>query len=435
MRKIYLGLLGCGTVGKGVVKLLLENNEILKAKLGCELILKKVADLNKDALKGITDETNLLTDNINDITDDPEIDIIIELIGGNLIAKDATLRAIENKKHIVTANKKLLAIDGREIFEKAEKNNVEVGFEASAGGAMPVIKTMRESLCGNSINETAGILNGTCNYILTKIYDEKLDFKDALKQAQDNGFAEADPAMDIDGDDTAHKLAIISSIAYGTNINLDDIYIEGITGISPLDIENADKFGYRIKLLAISKSHGEKVEARVHPTMIPYDHILAKVDGSINAISIHGNASEEIVLHGHGAGMMPTASSVFSDICDIARNIAAGISKRIPSFSFQNENLKEKKVLPISEITTKYYIRLSAKDSPGVLSKVSGILGDFGISIRSVNQKGRKDHEGVPVVMITHEAKECNIQNAMKKIDALDDILDKTVIIRIEEEF
>lgn len=435
MDKIYVGLIGCGTVGKGVAKLLLENSSILKSKLGCELILKKAADLNLDALKGIVDDDNILTNDVYSITDDPEIDIVVELIGGTDLADDIVLRAINNKKHVVTANKKLLAINGAKIYDQALKNRVEIGFEASVGGAMPVIKTMRESLCGNRIHETAGILNGTCNYILSKIYNEKIPFEKALSQAQENGFAEADPAMDIDGDDTAHKLAIISSIAYGTNIDLSDIYIEGITKISPLDIENAQEFGYRIKLLAISKSHDNSVEARVHPTMIPYNHILAKVDGSINAISIHGDAAQEIVLHGHGAGMMPTASAVVSDISDMARNITAGINTRIPSLSFTPEFLSKKPVIEISKITCKYYIRLTAKDSPGVLSKVSGILGDFKISIKSVHQKARENFTGVPVVMITHKAKESNIQDALKKIGDLDEILEKPVLIRIEDEF
>lgn len=436
MKKICLGLLGCGTVGKGVVKLLHQNASLLESKLGCSLFLKKIADLNLNDIKDIVPDETVLTDDPFDVTDDEEIDIVIELIGGTDIAQELIIRAINNKKHVVTANKKLLAINGSNIFEEAFKNRVEIGFEASTGGAMPVIKTMKESLCGNTIIETAGILNGTCNYILSKITNENISFETALYEAQKNGFAEKDPSLDINGDDTAHKLSIISSIAYGTKINFSDIYIEGITGISSEDIENARDFGYRIKLMAISKNHGKSFEARVHPTMIPYDHILAKIDGSLNAISIHGDASGEIVLNGIGAGMMPTASAVVSDICDIARNICSGISSRIPSLSFLPEKLKEIPVVKISEITCKYYMRLTAKDSPGVLSKVAGILGSFGISIRSVHQKGREEETtGVPIVMITHKAKESDIQEAVKGIGELDDILEKPVIIRIEDEF
>ncbi|MDY0361505.1 MAG: homoserine dehydrogenase [Desulforegulaceae bacterium] len=436
MKKICLGLLGCGTVGKGVVKLLEQNSSILESKLGCSLFLKKIADLNIQDLEKTVPEGTTLTNDPFEITDDNEIDIVIELIGGTDIAQELITRAIKNKKHIVTANKKLLAINGPQIFEEAVKNNIEIGFEASTGGAMPVIKTMRESLCGNKILETAGILNGTCNYILSKITNENIGFETALYQAQKNGFAEKDPSLDINGDDTAHKLSIISSIAYGTKINFSDIYIEGITNISKEDIENASDFGYRIKLMAISKNHGDSFEARVHPTMIPYDHILAKIDGSLNAISIHGDASGEIVLNGIGAGMMPTASAVLSDICDIARNICCNISSRIPSLSFLPKNLKEIPVVKISEISCKYYMRLTAKDSPGVLSKVSGILGSFGISIKSVHQKGKEaEINGVPIVMITHRAKESDIQKAVSGIGDLDEILEKPVIIRIEDEF
>jgi len=436
MKRICLGLLGCGTVGKGVVNLLEENASLLESKLGCSLFLKKIADLNLNEIKDILPKGTEFTDNPFEVTDDKEIDIVIELIGGTDIAQELIIRSINNKKNVITANKNLLAVNGSRIFEEASKNGVEIGFEASTGGAMPVIKTMRESLCGNKILETAGILNGTCNYILSKITNENISFETALYQAQKNGFAEKDPSLDINGDDTAHKLSIISSIAYGTKINFSDIYIEGITGISAEDIENARDFGYRIKLMAISKNHGDSFEARVHPTMIPYNHLLAKIDGALNAISIHGDASGEIILSGAGAGMMPTASAVVSDICDLARNISSGISSRIPSLSFMPEKLKEIPIVKISEITCKYYMRLTAKDSPGVLSKVSGILGDFGISIKSVHQKGRDENTiGVPIVMITHKAKESDIQKAVKGVGNLDDILEKPVIIRIEDEF
>ncbi len=435
MKKIFLGLIGYGTVGKGVAALLEKNASVLESKLGACLVLKTIADKNIESAKKINNKNIKITDNPFEITDDPNIDIIIELIGGTDAAREIILRGIQNKKHIVTANKKLLALHGSEIFQKAVEYDVAIGFEASTGGAMPVIKTMRESLCGNNIIETAGILNGTCNYILSRITNEKISFEKALEEAQKNGFAEADPSIDINGDDTAHKLAIISSIAYGTYIDFSDIYIEGISKISTPDIENAEEFGYRIKLLAISKSHGSKFEARVHPTMIPYDHILAKIDGSTNAISIHGDASEEIILYGQGAGMTPTASAITSDLSDIARNISAGIKRRIPYLSFLPDFMQKKPILKISEITCKYYMRLTAKDSPGVLSKVSGILGSFGISIQSVHQKAANSHLVVPIVMITHIAKESDIQNAAKKIGTLDEIFDEPVIIRIEDHF
>jgi homoserine dehydrogenase len=298
---------------------------------------------------------------------------------------------------------------------------------------MPIIKSLRESLVANNIKSMSGILNGTCNYILTKISKDGSEFDDALKQAQELGFAEAEPSLDIDGYDTAHKLAILNSLAHGIKINLKDIHVEGIRNITPVDIEFAKSFGYTIKLLAIGKIHENHIEARVHPTMIPDDNPLAFVDKSMNAIAIDADATGQTMLYGHGAGMMPTASAVLSDIADIARNIICGIRGRVPMLGYPEDNIKSIPILPMKELYTRYYLRFEARDNPGVLSKISGILGDNNISIESVHQKGRMDNGNVPIVMITHKAREAWVQKALKQINEIDSVLGSPVIIRIEE--
>ncbi len=292
--KINIGLLGCGTVGTGVAKLLIENKQLLAARVGADLNLKWVADIDIETDKGIQLPDGVFINDAHKVVDDPDTDIIIEMIGGEGIAKDLILKAIENGKHVVTANKALLAAQGNELFAAAARKGVDLAFEASVGGCMPTIKSMRESLVGNNIKAMTGILNGTCNYILSKIADEGISFKEALDQAQNKGYAEADPTLDIEGFDTAHKVAILAALAYGMEINLDDVYIEGISRITPLDIAFAEQFGYRIKLLAISKFLNDRVEARVHPTMIPFDNLLTHINGTVNAITISGDAVGDI---------------------------------------------------------------------------------------------------------------------------------------------
>jgi len=434
MRKINVGLLGCGTVGTGVAKILIENKKLISSRLGAELALKRIADIDIKKDRGIKFEEGILVNDAQIILEDPEIDIIVEMIGGEGIAKNFILKAIGGGKHVVTANKALLATCGNSILKAAAEKKVDIAFEASVGGCMPVIKTIRESLAGNRIKSMTGILNGTCNYILSKITNDGSTFETALSEAQTSGFAEANPALDIGGIDTAHKLAILSSLAYGMEINFEDIYVEGISKIAPLDIEFAKQFGYRIKLLAISKDRGEFVEERVHPTMISFNNLLSNVNGSLNAITISSGAIGEILLNGRGAGMMPTASAVVSDTIDIARNILSGITERIPLFSYQLKNIRKTPVLSIDKIFTDYYIRFSALDRPGVLSKISGILGNFGISIKSVHQKGRKINGSVPIVMLTHLAGESNVKKALAEISRLDVVGSEPVLIRIENE-
>lgn len=434
MRQVNVGVLGFGTVGAGVVRILIENNDILKARVGADLNLKTVADIDTETDRGITLGAGVLVNDAFRVVTDPDIDIVVEMIGGEGIAKDLILKAIENGKHVVTANKALIASHGNTIARAAAEKGIDFGYEASVGGCMPIIKSVRESLVGNRIHSMIGILNGTCNYILTRITEAGSTFADALAEAQAEGFAEADPTLDVEGFDTAHKLAILNALAYGMEINLEDIYVEGISKIEPADIVFAREFGYKVKLLAIGKDNGASVEARVHPTMIPFADPLSSVSGSLNAVSITADAVSRVMLYGRGAGMMPTGSAVVSDIVDIARNLLTGTTGRIPVFSYQPEAIRKIPILPMDEIRTHYYFRFAALDRPGVLSKISGILGDNGISIRSVHQKGRKSEGTVPIVMLTHEAREADVKEALGEITQLDIVRDQPVLIRIEDE-
>jgi homoserine dehydrogenase len=433
MKEISVGLLGCGTVGTGVAKILLDKQSLIASRSGIKLKLKHIADIDTGRDRGLALEAGVMTADAGAVIGDPEIDIIVELIGGETIAKDLMLRAIDNGKHIVTANKALLSAHGGEIFPRAAEKGLDIAYEASVGGCMPIIKTIRESLVANRIDSVRGILNGTCNYILSKITEERCPFETALKEAQEKGFAEADPTLDVDGFDTAHKLAILNTISYGMPINLGDIYVEGIRGITPLDIEYAETFGYRIKLLAISKRTDGGVEARIHPTMIPEDNLLASVSGSLNAVMVSGDCVDDILLYGHGAGMMPTASAVVSDIVDLARNIAGGLPQRIPALSYRPEDVKPLPVLPMDNLLTRYYFRFTATDRPGVLSKIAGILGNHNISIQSVQQKGRGTGEQVPLVMLSHMACEADVKQALVEIAGLDIVAAEPVLIRIED--
>jgi len=433
MKTLQVGLLGFGTVGTGVARLLIDSADRIRERLGMDLNLKYVADIDLATDRGIRLADGVLIDDAERVVNDPEVDIVIEMIGGEGIAKTLIMKAIENGKQVVTANKALLAKHGAEIFQAADRKGVDLAYEASVGGCMPVIKTLRESLVGNRINGMGGILNGTCNYILSRITDEGIDFREALAKATEAGYAEADPTLDVEGFDTAHKLAILTSIAYGTEVNFDDIYIEGITQITPLDIDFARQFGYRIKLLAISKNHGDRVEARVHPTMIPEGNLLSTISGSLNALNISGDAVADVMLYGHGAGMMPTASAVVGDVVDIARNLSRDATGRVPLRAFQPDRIGRIPIVSVDELVTHYYFRFTVKDQPGVLSTIAGILGEYGISIQSVQQKGRKSSGAVPVVMLTHRAREADVQNAFRRIEALDVVDEKPMLIRLEE--
>ena len=434
MKSVNIGLMGCGTVGTGVARLLIEKQHLIEQRVGAPLVLKRVADLDMERDRGLTFAPGVFIQDARQVVADPEIDIVIETVGGETLAKELILTAMGNGKHVVTANKALLAAHGNEIFQTAAKNNVDLAFEASVGGCMPIIKTLRESLVANEINAMVGILNGTCNYILSQITDTGMPFETALAQAQSAGYAEADPTLDIGGFDTAHKLAILTALAYGMPINYKDIYIEGISAITPLDIRFAEEFGYRIKLLAISKNRGNAVEARVHPAMVPFDNILSNVSGSLNAITVNGHAVGDLFISGFGAGMMPTASAVVGDVVDLARNLNSQSIGRVPLSAWQPAELKPEQVMPITEIVPCYYFRFAVSDRPGVLASIAGVLGDHGISIKSVHQKGRKTNGNVPIVMLTHPAREADVQTALKKIAGLDVVASAPALIRIEQE-
>ena len=433
-KSIRVGVLGFGTVGAGVAKILLQEADLIRARLGRDLVLAKVADIDVETDRGVDPGPGVLVKDAFQVASDPEIDIVVETIGGQTIAKDLIMEAIEKGKHVVTANKALLAAQGNIIFDAAAAKGVDVAYEASVGGCMPVIKTIRESLVGNKIHSMTGILNGTCNYIFTRISEEGIPFESALAEAQAKGYAEAVPTLDIEGLDTAHKLAILTALAYGVKVNLTDIYVEGISRITPLDLEYARTFGYTIKLLAIGKYRGGRVEARVHPTMIPFDNPLSNVQGTLNAVTLSTSAAGDIMLYGHGAGQMPTASAVVSDLGDLARNIGCGCPFRIPPLSFQPDRMKAANIRPMDEIETHYYCRILAADRPGVLSRISGILGESGISIKSVHQKGRRSEGPVPIIMLTHQAREADMKRALKTIADLDMVAEKPMLIRIEDE-
>lgn len=427
-------MLGFGTVGTGVARILLERRELLRARLGADLVLKSVADIDTESDRGVRLEPGVLVSDAQRVVEDPEIDIVLELIGGQTIAKELMERALGNGKPVVTANKALLASQGNALFRLATEKGVDLAFEAAVGGCMPIIKTLRESLVGNVVHTMSGILNGTCNYILTKITDEGVSYEAALAEAQSKGYAEADPTLDVEGLDTAHKLAILTALAYGMEIDLEDVYLEGISKITPMDIEFAGQFGYRIKLLAIGKDRGDAVEARVHPTMIPFDNLLSNVNGSVNAITITGDAVGDILLKGRGAGMMPTASAVVADAVDIARNLLTGGGVRVPPLACLPDRIRSRPVLPLDRLETHYYFRFAAVDQPGVLSAISGVLGRWNISLKSVHQKGRKTNGSVPVVMLTHRAREADVRAALREIHELDVVSTEPMLIRIEDE-
>jgi homoserine dehydrogenase len=431
MKTINIGLVGFGTVGTGVVKLLQGQAPLLQRRLAARLRLKRIADLDLTRPRDVEVDPKILTTDAREIIADPAIDIVIELIGGTTAAREVSLAALQSGKHLVTANKALLATHGLELFRAAAEKRVDLGFEASVCGGIPIIRAVREGLVANRIHSIEGIVNGTCNHILTKMTELGAPFADVLKEAQDQGYAEADPSLDIDGIDSAHKLQILASIAYGGSVDFNAIHVEGIRGIDPADIQYAKELGYRVKLLAIAKETDGEVEVRVHPTLIPEDHLLAFVGGVFNAVYIVGDATGSLMFYGRGAGQLPTASAVVSDVVEIAQNILYQRPSRpshIPAIA--GEGLK---IRPMAEVRTRYYLRVMAVDKPGVLSKVSGILGSHDISIASVIQKGRHARASVPVVMMTHEAVEGAMRRALAEIDALGVVSTRTVCLRVEE--
>jgi homoserine dehydrogenase len=435
MSDIKVGLIGFGNIGAGVVKLLQQNADVIRSKVGAGIVLKRIADLDITGDRGVTVDPACLTTDVNAIFDDPEISVVIELVGGYEPAKTFVLKAIEKGKHIVTANKALLALHGSDIFSAAARKGVEVQFEASVGGGIPVLTSIKGNLAANRIGSVFGIMNGTCNYILTRMTQEGADFADVLAAAQQLGYAEPDPTFDIEGVDTAHKLAILVSLCFGTRIDFNSIYTEGISRISGLDVKFASEFGYRIKLLAIGKLIDGQVEARVHPTMIPLHNPLAEVNGVFNAIRLSGDFVGPVMFYGRGAGQNPTASAIVGDLIGLSRSMMAGAGRRMAPLGFMDDQVATLPLKPMSEIISKYMLRFSALDKPGVLAAIAGSLGNHGISIESMVQTSHQadDAAPVPIVIMTHEAREGAVQDALAEIDRFDFVSQKTGLIRIED--
>ena len=430
--RIGVGLVGFGTVGTGVAKILLGSGALIRRRVGVPIELVRVADLDTTRDRGVTLPPGVLINDAKALIDDPAVDIVIELIGGYDAAKRIILDALAKGKPVVTANKALLAVHGEEIFEAAARHKVDLGFEASVGGGIPVIRALTEGLAANTVLSLYGIINGTSNYILSRMTCEGQGFEDVLAEAQAAGYAEADPTFDVAGIDSAHKLAIMVNLAYGTPVNVKDIYTEGITRITPVDISYAEEFGYTIKLLGIAKSLDGEIEARVHPTMVPSASPIAQVEGVYNAIQLVGDAVGDIVLYGQGAGSMPTGSAVVSDVIAIARNLLRDAAGLVPPASFLQDQRRPLRIRPIEEILSQYYMRFMVLDRPGVLSQIAGVLGRHNISIASVIQQGRKEGQTVPVVIMTHTARERDVQAALREIDKLAFISEPTTLIRVE---
>jgi homoserine dehydrogenase len=430
---INIGLVGAGVVGGGVVKVFREQESFFRRSLGLPLRLARIADKDTNRFASLPTGDAALSSSAADVLGDPAIDIVVELIGGTGYAREFVLEALRRGKHVVTANKALLATHGSEIFREAEKNNVSVYFEASVGGGMPVIKTIREAMIGNDVSSARAIINGTCNYILTRMSREGLSFAEALKDAQARGYAEADPELDVGGGDSGHKIAIMASLLYGGHVPYDAVSVEGIKDMTPEDIEYARELGYVVKLLGVIRREkpDSAIEARVHPAMLRKDHILASVSDAFNAVLLRGNAVGDILLYGKGAGELPTASAVVSDIVDVARNIAGGTPRRI-SMSYYDGSVK----LPmksIDDLVSRYYLRFTVVDKPGVLAAIASVFARHSISIASVVQREAVEGESVSVIFLTHKAVEKNLRAALSEVETMDFVRARTMVIRIEE--
>lgn len=429
MKKVNVGIIGFGTVGAGVAEALLKNADIISKRTGVYPVLKRIADLDTTTDRGVKLPEGVLINDAKKLADEEDIDIVVELVGGTTFAKDIILRALENGKSVVTANKALIATFGQELFDKAEEKGVDIGFEASVGGGIPCIKALREGLVGNRIKKMLGILNGTCNYILTKMETAKADFEDVLAAAQKAGYAEANPALDVDGFDTAHKAAILASLAFGKWFKASDVKIQGIRSVTITDIDSAAELGYRIKLLAAIKEEKGKIQLNVHPALVPSNSLLGSVNDVFNAVWVDADVVGKTMYYGRGAGRQATSSAVVADIVDIALNMTSGSLRRNPAFKCYDEY---DGFMSMDEILSRFYIRMLVVEKPGVLAKVSGILGKRGISLASVTQK-ENSGEHVPMILLTHLASEKAIEEAAEEISALPELASKPVIFRIED--
>jgi homoserine dehydrogenase len=430
---IRVGLIGFGTIGTGVIKLLQRNRAQIRTRLGAPVDLVRVADIDVKRDRGVRLGSGVLTADAGKILGDPEIDIVVELMGGYEPAKTFVLRAIGSGKSVVTANKALLALHGHQIFGAAERAGVDIGYEASVGGGIPIIRTLREALGGDRNQAIYGIVNGTANYILSEMTAGGHSFDDVLKRAQSQGLAEANPTFDVDGIDSAHKLTLLVQLAFGTAARFTDVAVEGIRDVSQIDIAFAKQFGYVIKLLAIAKRDADRIEARVHPTMVPRNHVLADVNGAYNAIAVQGDALGSSVYFGLGAGMMPTATAVVADIIEVGGQLLRGARGRVAPLGYPLAAQAKVKFKPLADVLTEYYLRFMAVDRPNVLAKIASSLGRHKISIASMIQQGREEGATVPIVIRTHHARERDLRAALREIDRLQVVRAKATAIRIED--
>ena len=433
MKPIHIGLLGVGTVGGGTYKVLKRNQEEITRRAGRAIVVKMIADKDLAKARKLVDQGVIVTDNAHEVTTHPDIDIVVELIGGQTIAKDLILEAIAQGKHVVTANKALLANHGTEIFAAARAKGVIVAFEAAVAGGVPIIKALREGLTANRIIWIAGIINGTANFILSEMREKGLSFAQVLEQAQKLGYAEADPTFDIEGIDAAHKITLMAAIAFGIPVQFSKVYTEGITKLTGEDIRYAEELGYRIKLLGITKRVEKGIELRVHPTLIPVRRLIANVEGVMNAVVVKGDAVGATLYYGAGAGAEPTASSVIADLVDVTRMQTADPMHRVPTLSFQPDLLSDTPVIPMEEVETSYYLRMQVIDRPGVMAEITRIVADYNISISAMIQKEAHDSDRVSIIMLTHLTVEKNINAAIARIESLPVVTDKVIRIRIEE--
>ncbi|MEF8750417.1 MAG: homoserine dehydrogenase [Candidatus Accumulibacter propinquus] len=434
MKPINVGLLGIGTVGGGTYSVLKRNAEEITRRAGRPIQISIVADKDLERIRQLTGGACRMSDDAFAVVSDPEVDIVVELIGGYGVARDLVLQAIDNGKHVVTANKALLAKHGNEIFAAAQKKGVMVAFEAAVAGGIPIIKALREGLTANRIEWIAGIINGTTNFILSEMRDQGLSFDSVLKEAQRLGYAEADPTFDVEGVDAAHKLSIMSAIAFGNSMSFDKAHIEGISKLDAADIKYAEQLGYRIKLLGITKRTAEGVELRVHPTLIPAKRLIANVEGAMNAVLVKGDAVGATLYYGKGAGAEPTASAVIADLVDVTRMHTADPEHRVPHLAFQPDAMVDLAILPIADVVSSYYLRLRVEDRPGVLADVTRILADDGISIVAMIQREPSEgEEQTDIIMLTHKTRERNIDAAIAGIEALPAVRGRIIRLRLEE--
>jgi homoserine dehydrogenase len=433
MKPVKIGILGLGTVGCGTVSVLARNAQEISRRAGREIRIAQASARDFKKKRACPMEGIQLVQDPREVVRNPEIEVVVELIGGYEPARELVLEAIAHGKHVVTANKALIAMHGNEIFAAAQKKGVMVAFEAAVAGGIPIIKAVREGLAGNRIEWMAGIINGTCNFILTEMRDKGADFADVLREAQRLGYAEADPTFDVEGIDAAHKLTILAAIAFGIPLKFKQAYTEGITRLTRMDVQYAEKLGYRLKLLGIARRTNGGVELRVHPTLIPERRLIANVDGAMNAVLVKGDAVGPTLFYGAGAGAEPTASAVVADLVDVVRTLTADPNNRVPHLAFQPDALVDLPILPIEEVETSYYLRLHALDKPGVLAEVTRILADLGISIESILQKEPQAGEDtVPVIILTQRVKEKNMNEAIARIEKLASIKARVARIRLE---